>query len=112
MIEILSPLSLEPRESDGISRWELLLNTDKDFDRDIPFKAMLAEVVEALGDEAHLTLGEDDLCVDGELVWQGRTIRVYFEYLLGYLTLASDDRAVMDDVVERLRPIVSVIPEG
>ncbi len=112
MIEVLSPLSLEVCEGDGISCWELMLNTDRDFDQGIPFTAMLAEIVEALGDDAHLTLGEDDLCVNGELVWRGRAIKVYFEYLLGYLTLTSNDRAVMDEVLERLLPIVSVIQQA
>jgi hypothetical protein len=92
--------------------WEITLWLGQDFDWSTPFRASLAEIAGALGCEATaLELPPyvpDEDFVDGTLSVQGSLVRVYFEYSLGYLSLISDDRDVLERVAARIFPLVQV----
>ncbi len=108
MIQVLSP----PAVKFEAGRCELVFWLGEPGHASIPFRDVLVQIVAVLGEDTSLKLDEEDVCVQGELVWQGRKIDVYYEYMLGYLMLSADHWLVLDEVVERLRPIVSVTQDG
>lgn len=82
-------------------------------DYDTPFRAALAQMVEALQTEApaHVELppqssGED--FVEGSLVFGEVTLKTYFEFSLGYLALMSAERDALKMVTKKLLPLVRV----
>ncbi len=103
-IDVLSPPVVE--HLDG--RWELVFWFGAPGNASIPFRDILVRIVALLGDTAELRLDEEDVCVEGELLWEGRAISVYYEYMLGYLMLSAGERAMLDDIAARLAPIVSM----
>ncbi|MDB5711120.1 MAG: hypothetical protein JWL96_3190 [Sphingomonas bacterium] len=83
------------------------------FDYTIPFRAILAEIAAKLGLTAAADLdlpayeeGED--FIEGTLHFHGTTLATYYEYSLGYLTLASDDRDALEEVIARIESVVVV----
>ena len=69
---------------------------------------------EALGQDADVDLvlppyedGED--FIEGTLRFGAATLDIYFEYCLGYLSVMHADRAVLEDMVRRVQPYVTVV---
>jgi len=87
------------------------------FNRDTPFRGALTEMAELLSLETHCSVelpayevGED--FVEG-ILWAGEdAVQVYYEHSLGYLSLSSERRHVLDEVLRRLRSILAVTRDG
>lgn len=100
-------------EPDPQYGWQVVFWLGEAFDYDIPFRAALAEMVEALQMEAPARIelppcssGEDS--VEGSLVFGEVRLKTYFEYSLGYLALMSAERDALEIVTEKLLPLVRV----
>lgn len=111
MIEVCSPPAIEPEQGSG---YQLCFWVLDPFNFDTPFRGMLDEIVIALGldRDKHLSLpafaqGED--FVEGTMLFQDASLTVYFEHARSYLSIASRDRAVLADILQRLSPKISVV---
>ena len=112
MIELRFPLKIEP---DLPSGWRLILWEGKEvFDYTTPFRAMLGDIVEALGQDCEHDLqlpprenGED--FVEGTLQFGNALLRTYYEHSLNYLALTSDSEGTLRDVADRIQR--SIRPE-
>src|SRR4029077_12725666 len=98
------PLKIEPDPQGG---WQLILWAGEAFDYTTPFRAVLGEMAEALGQDRRNDLqlppyetGED--FVEGTLQFGSTTLRVYYEHSLSYLALMSDNEGTLRSVVDRL----------
>lgn len=110
---MLSVHSLPRVEPDLHHGWQVVFWLGEAFDYDIPFRAALAEMVEALLMEAPARIelpprSSDEDFVEGLLVFGEIRLKTYFEYSLGYLALMSADRDEIEMVTEKLLPLVRV----
>jgi hypothetical protein len=91
------------------------------FDYTTPFRDMLGEISEALGQDRRNDLqlpryevGED--FVEGTLQFGSTTLRVYYEHSLGYLALMNDSEGILQDIADRIERNVQVtshsVPEA
>lgn len=110
MIEVCSPPAIEPEPGSG---YQLCFWVLDPFNFDTPFRAMLDEIVTALGldPDKHLSLpafaeGED--FVEGTMLFQEASLTVYFEHARSYLSIASRDRAVLADILQRVSSKICV----
>lgn len=90
-------------------RWDLTLYTPEQFEYDGRFRAYLDRICQVA--DAEVTLPEDpedDDFVDGELVFEGRQIAVYYEYALGYLSFSAEDREGLDRLLKHIAPLIAV----
>lgn len=111
MIEVRAPLEIKADPQGG---WELVFWVLNSFNYTTPFRAMLREIAEALGEDADGCLSlpahvEDEDFVEGVLMFHETSLRVYYEHALSYLTLATGDREVLAAVAERIQPRIAVI---
>jgi len=111
MIEVGSPLELKARREGG---WELIFWVFDSFNFTTPFRAMLTEIADALGQDPQKDLqlpayepGED--FVEGTLQFGAELLRVYYEYSLSYLVLMSDNAAALRDAVDRIQCRVAIV---
>lgn len=109
MIELNSFASIEANPAGP----QLVLWMGEPCDFSIPFRAALAEIVEALGPDTVQSLqvpppeqGED--FIEGSFRFAGRLIEVYWEHCLGYLSLMPGDMATLHEMADRIRPLVVV----
>ena len=110
MIELASPPEMHADPQGG---WQLVFLTEA-FNYETPFRAMLIEIADALGQDA-----QDELClppyeenedfIEGSLQFGAARLRVYFEYTLGYLALMSGEEPVLRNAADRIRPRISII---
>ena len=106
MIELRFPLKIEPNQPSG---WLLILWEGKEvFDYTTPFRAMLGDIVEAIGQDREHDLqlpphenGED--FVEGTLRFGNASLRTYYEHSLNYLALISDNEGMLRDVADRIQ---------
>ena len=110
MIEVHTPLAVKPDLQDG---WKLILWAGQAFDYDTPFRAMLAEVAHALGqdhaNDLHLPAYEpNEDFISGTLQFGSGQLHVYYEHSLGYLALMNESDTVLRDVADRLRDSIRV----
>jgi hypothetical protein len=110
MIELRSPLKIEPDPQGG---WQLILWAGDAFDYTTPFRALLGDITEALGqdrqDDLQLPLyevGED--FVEGTLRFGSTSLRIYYEHSLSYLALMSDSEVTLRDVADHIQGSVQV----
>lgn len=110
MIEVGSPLELKACPEGG---WELLFWILDAFNFTTPFRAMLAEIADTLGQDPQNDLrlpayeaGED--FVEGTLQFGAERLRVYYEYSLSYLVLKSDNEAALRQAADRIQPHVTI----
>ena len=110
MIKLCSPLAIEPDPRGG---WQLVFWTGNAFDYTTPFRALLDEIAQALGQEAQHDLqlppyvvGED--FVEGTLRFGSSPLRIYYEHSLSYLALMADSESTLRDVADRLQTSVQV----
>ena len=111
MIEVRAPLEIKADPQGG---WQLIFWVLDAFNFTTPFRAMLADVAEALGQDPRNDLqlpayeaGED--FVDGTLEFGTEQLRVYYEYSLSYFTLMSDNEATLREAAKRIQPGISII---
>jgi hypothetical protein len=95
MIELRSTFKIEPDPQGG---WQLILWAGDAFDYTTPFRALLGDVAEALGQDREIDLqlppyeiGED--FVKGTLRFGSTTLRIHYEHSLSYFALLSDGQA-------------------
>ena len=110
MLNVHSPPRIEPERSSG---WEILFWLGGGFDYSTPFRAALAEIVEILGRSGPASIdlplaAPDEDFIEGRLEFQGDSVDVYFEYALGYLSLMSSRREVLEALATRVFPFVRV----
>ena len=93
--------------------WELVLWTGDAFDRSTPFRQMLADIADALSEEAPTSIrlpgydaAEDD--VEGAMQFGNDSIRIYYEHSLSYLSLMSDSANTLCKIADRLQPLVAL----
>jgi hypothetical protein len=106
MIEFRFPLKIE---SDRQGGWLLILWEGKEvFDYTTPFRVMLGDIAEALGQDREHDLhlptyenGED--FVVGTLRVGNALLRTYYEHSLNYLALMNDSEGTLKDVADRIQ---------
>jgi hypothetical protein len=110
MIEVRSPLEIEADNKGG---WELLFWVCDSFNYTTPFRGMLSNIADALGQDSQVDLqlpaykvGED--FIEGTLQFGPGQLRIYYEYSLSYLALMSHDKAVLCEIADRLQPHITV----
>lgn len=85
------------------------------FNYDTPFRAMIAEAACALGRDpcTHVELPaylEDEDFVEGTLVLETTSLRIYFEHARSYLSFSHYSKAALEDVLHGLAPLLHVKP--
>lgn len=105
--------SLPRVEPDPQYGWQVVFWLGEAFNYDIPFRAALAEMVEALQMKAPARVelpprSSDEDFVEGSLAFGEFRLKTYFEFSLGYLALMSADRDILEMVTEKLLPLVRV----
>jgi hypothetical protein len=108
VLTVLSPPIIEPNDRYG---WKIMFWLGDAFDYSIPFREALSEIVGVLQQSQPVTLdlpphAPDEDFVEGVLTFGTAMVNVYYEYSLGYLSLMSDDRGVLEDVAARVFPCV------
>lgn len=111
MIEVRAPLEIK---SDPQGGWQLIFWVLDSFNYAAPFRAMLVEIAEALGENASNGLSlpayvADEDFVEGALMFNDASLRIYYEYALGYLTLASDDQKLIKMAAKRIQPRIALL---
>ncbi|MDH2380489.1 hypothetical protein [Bradyrhizobium sp. CER78] len=108
MIELRSPIKIEPDPRGG---WQLILWAGDAFDYTTPFRALLGDIAEALGQDRQNDLqlppyevGED--FVEGTLRFGSTPLGIYYEHSLSYLALMSDSEGTLRDVAGRIQKSV------
>ncbi|MDC7684704.1 hypothetical protein PQU92_15570 [Asticcacaulis sp. BYS171W] len=112
MIRTLSTLKVQADLQNG--GWEILIHAGHAFDYTIPFRAILAEITEALGQDVATDLDlppyyADEDFVEGVLRFQSTPLEIYYEYSLGFLSLMNSDADLLHDVLQRLKPHIKVV---
>jgi hypothetical protein len=111
MIEVRSPLEIKAEPNGG---WDLMFWVLDAFNYATPFRTMLAEIAQALGQDAQSDLQlpayeEDEDFIEGTLQFGAVSLQVYYEHSLSYLSLASDSEAVLRDAARRIQPHIFLI---
>lgn len=110
MIEVRSPIAIQPEPGTG---YELCFWVLDAFSHATPFRGMLCEIARGIGldPEHHLKLppyvdGED--FIEGNLIFKGVDLVVYFEYTRSFFSVSSCNRGVLTDFLEGVSPLVRV----
>lgn len=110
MLTVHSQPRIDPDAQHG---WQLNLWLGEAFDFDTPFREALSTLVGILQrsfptklDLPPFTADED--FVEGQLRVGTTTLKVYYEYSLGYLSLMSRNRDALEEVAARVLPYVRV----
>ncbi|MDE0932027.1 MAG: hypothetical protein OSA47_00285 [Novosphingopyxis baekryungensis] len=111
MIEVRAHLEIK---ADSQSGWQLVFWVSDGFNYSTPFRAMLVDIAEALGKDAagFLSLpaySADEDFVEGTLRFDDASLAVYYEYALGYLTLANENREILADAAERIQRRIALL---
>jgi hypothetical protein len=111
MIEVRAPLEIQADPQGG---WQLMFWVLDAFNYTTPFRAMLADIANALGQDAKTDLQlpvweADEDFIDGTLQFGAVPLRIYYEHSLSYLTLMSDNEPALRDVAARIQPHVALI---
>ncbi|GLK42537.1 hypothetical protein [Novosphingobium resinovorum] len=110
MIKVEAPLEITPNPQGG---WTLVFWVLDNFNYKAPFRAMLVEIAEALGQNPARSLSlpdyiEDEDFVEGTLLFEGASLRVYYEHGLSYMTLANTDYDLLMMVAQRVQPRIAI----
>ncbi|MES3098829.1 hypothetical protein [Sphingomonas faeni] len=111
MIKVRAPLQIKADSQGG---WELVFWVLDSFNYTTPFRAMLVEIAEALAQHPLRSVSlpnyiVDEDFVEGTLLFDGSSLRIYYEHALSYLTLANDDRGLLTMVAQRVQPRIALI---
>lgn len=111
MIEIREQLEIRSDPSGG---WQLLFWVSEAFNYATPFRAILAEIADALGQDSKNDLqlppfqtGED--FVEGILEFGTASLGIYYEHSLGYLSLTNNDEAILRELADGIRSRIRII---
>ena len=113
--DVITVLHTPPKvEADPQYGWQITFWLGDAFDYSIPFHAAVAEIVSILEQTAPVVLDlptyhPNEDFVEGCLMFGRSSLTVYYEYSLGYLSIMSASRTVLEDVVSRLLPSVRVV---
>jgi hypothetical protein len=107
-IELTSPLKVEPDPQGG---WQLIFWAGECFDYTTPFRLLLSEIAERLGQNSEVDLvlpaqGEYEDFVEGTLRFGDSQLRIYFEHSLSYLALMNDSEETLQKVTSRVSVMV------
>jgi hypothetical protein len=111
MIEVRSPLEMRADPKDG---WQLTFWILDAFNYTTPFRTILADIAEALGQDPqtdlHLPAYEayEDF-IEGTLQFGTAPLRIYYEHSLSYLSLMCDSEAVLRNAAERIQPHIALV---
>lgn len=111
MIQIRAPMEITAGPQGG---WQLVFWVLDAFNYTTPFRAMLADIADALGQDPRKDLQlpayeADEDFVEGTLQFGAVLLRVYYEHSLSYLTLASDIEAPVRDAAHRIHSRIAII---
>lgn len=101
-------------ETAPLGGWQLIFWVFDGFDYTTPFREMLIEIAQALGKEPQSALqlpayeGNEDF-VEGIFLFNSTPLRVYYEHSLSYLSLTSDNEAVLLEVANRIRSRIQIV---
>lgn len=110
MIDVCSPPTIEQEPGGGYQLCFWVLDV---FNYDTPFRQMVAEVACALGrdprEHIHLPARlEDEDFIEGTLVLEATSIRIYFEHARSYLSMSHASRDVLKDILKQLAPLIQL----
>lgn len=111
MIKVRAPLEIK---ADAQGDWVIVFWVMDSFDYTTPFRAMLVEIAEALGQNPDTCLSlpaysaEEDF-VEGFLLFNEGSLHIYYEHALSYLTLAHVDREILIMAAERIQPRIVIL---
>jgi len=111
MIEVLSPLVIEPDPRGGL---QLTFWMGQAFDYTTPFRKALEDMTEVLSAEqcCSIQLPEYEAYedfVEGTLQFGDQILRIYYEHSLSYLSLSTMSLEILRDVAELLQANVKAI---
>lgn len=111
MISVRSPLEIEADPHGG---WQLTFWVLDAFNFTTPFRAMLGDIADALGQDPQNDLQlpayeADEDFVEGTLQFGAVPLRVYYEHSLSYMTLTSDNEAPLRDAADRIQSRVAFV---
>jgi hypothetical protein len=115
LIDVIAVLHTPPKvEADPQYGWQITFWLGDAFEYSIPFRAAIVGIISILDQTAPAILDlptyhPNDDFVKRSLMFGRSSLKVYFEYSLGYLAIMSASRAVLEDVVSRLLPSVRVV---
>ncbi|MDH2383551.1 hypothetical protein [Bradyrhizobium sp. CER78] len=99
---------LQPIEPNPQGGWKLVFFVGDSFDYTTPFRALLSDTAQALGQDPQTDLElppyEDfEDFVEGTLRFEGTMLRIYYEHSLSYLALISDSQDTLQVVADRIQ---------
>ncbi|MBL0914156.1 MAG: hypothetical protein IBJ13_01130 [Sphingopyxis sp.] len=110
MIEIREQPEIRSDPSGG---WQIIFWVLNAFDYTTPFRAILSEIAQALGQDPQNDLrlppfeaGED--FIEGILQFGTATLSIYYEHSLSYLSLTNDDENVLREVADRVQQHIHI----
>jgi hypothetical protein len=106
-----SPPELVPDPQHG---WQMTFWLGDAFDYSTPFRAIVREIVAILEQTAPVVIDlplyhPDEDFVEGSLIFGDTSLRVYYEYSLGYLSITSASHAALKSVASRVLPSVRLV---
>ncbi len=110
MLKVHSRPIIKPDPQHG---WQLVFWLGQAFDCDTPFRDALDEVVSILQPSENVELelppyAPDEDFVEGSMHVGTVTLKTYYEYSLGLLSLMSGDRGALESVAAKVLPFVRV----
>ena len=111
MIEVCAPLEVKADRDGG---WELTFYVSGGWDYSTPFRAMLAEIAVALGQDPNSDLElpvyeEYEDFIEGTLQFGLVPLGIYFEHSLSFLALRSENEAIVRDAANRIQSRVALV---
>ncbi|MGR4893041.1 hypothetical protein ACIPPQ_18565 [Sphingopyxis sp. LARHCG72] len=111
MIQVRSPLEIKVDPEGG---WQLMFWVLDSFNYATPFRNMLADIADGLGQnpdsDLQLPLYEmNEDFVEGTLRFGDTHLRIYYEHSLSYLSLMSDNESVLRDIVARIQSRITIV---
>jgi len=99
---------MQPIEPDPQGGWQLMLDVGDAGDYTTPFRALLSDIAEALGQDPQNDLElppyevwED--FVEGTLRFGSTPLRIYYEHSLSYLALMTNSQDTLQIVADRIQ---------
>jgi hypothetical protein len=96
---------IEPAPQGG---WQLMLFVGDAFDYTTPFRALLSDIAEALGQHPQNDLelppyeAWEDF-IEGTLRFGSLSLRIYYEHSLSFLALTNDSQDTLQVVADRIQ---------
>jgi hypothetical protein len=108
MIKSRLSFEMQPIEPAPQGGWQLMFYVGDAFDYTTPFRGLLSDIAEALGQDPQNDLElppyevwED--FVEGTLRFGSTSFRIYYEHSLSYLVLTTDSQDTLQIVADRIQ---------